>query len=89
MQRTIQTILSQDSSALQAALNIDADTARIEVQCLLQQLLGVTRAYFFAHPERILSDSEEASYQAMLQRRLAGEPIAYILGGREDRKSVV
>jgi len=46
-------------------------------------VLVVARAYLFAHPERLLSDAEEAAYQALLQRRLKGEPVAYILGTRE------
>lgn len=83
MQRTIQTILSQDQAVLGTALGLDASSARIEAQCLLQQVLDVARAYFFAHPERVLSDAEETSYQTLLQRRLNGEPIAYILGTRE------
>ena len=83
MQRTIQTILSQDQAALEVALSLDPVTSRIEVQCLLQQVLNVARAYLFAHPERILNNAETASYQALLQRRLSGEPIAYILGERE------
>ncbi len=83
MQRTIQTVLSRDQAALEATLGIDPSSAWIETQCLLQQVLEVGRAYFFAHPEQVLSDAEEAFYQALLQRRLGGEPIAYILGTRE------
>jgi release factor glutamine methyltransferase len=83
MQRTIQIILTQDQPALQAALGLEPSSARIEVQCLLQRVLGVGRAYLFAHPERVLDAAEAASYQALLQRRLAGEPMAYILGERE------
>jgi release factor glutamine methyltransferase len=83
MLRAIQTILSQDQIALETSLGLDPSTSRIEVQCLLQKALGVSRAYLFAHPERVLSDSETTSYQALFQRRLGGEPIAYILGERE------
>ena len=64
-------------------MSLDSGTSRIEVQCLLQRALNVARAYLFAHPERILNNAETASYQALLQRRLSGEPIAYILGERE------
>ena len=83
MQRTIQHILSLDSIKLKSALNLDLDTARIELQCLLQQVLGVTRAYLFAHPERVLNETENDSFQTFFLRRLNGEPIAYILGFRE------
>lgn len=83
MPRSIQTILSEDQAALKEALGLESGSARIEAQCLLQQVLGVARAYLFAHPERILSDVEATAYHALLQRRLSGEPVAYILGTRE------
>jgi release factor glutamine methyltransferase len=83
MRRTLQIILSQDQVALESALGLDPASARIEVQCLLQQVLTVARAYLFAHPEQELSDTQAVLYRALLQRRLAGEPIAYILGWRE------
>jgi release factor glutamine methyltransferase len=83
MLRSIQTILTQDQSSLERSLDLDTSASRIEVQCLLQQALGVARAYLFAHPERVLSNAESATYEVIFQRRLGGEPIAYILGERE------
>ena len=83
MPPSIQQRLTQDAAELVAALTLDARTARIEVQCLLQQALNVSRAYLLAHPERSLTVSEQARYEESLQRRLHGEPIAYILGERE------
>jgi len=79
MFHTIQSLLTHDKSVL----NIDSDSARIEVQMLLQQVLGVSRAYLLAHPEQVLDEMQAATYRALLQRRLAGEPLAYILGERE------
>lgn len=81
--RTIQNILTQDSAQLVARLALDVSSARIEVQCLLQHVLNATRAYLLAHPERSLNDVEQARYNKLLQRRLLGEPIAYLLGERE------
>lgn len=83
MLRAIQNILLQDSGRLVAALGLDPASARIEIQCLLQQVLKVTRAYLLAYPERLLSEPEQTLYDALLQRRLSGEPIAYLLGERE------
>lgn len=83
MPRTIQTVLSQDQSALENSLHLDSSSARIEVQCLLQRVLNVSRAYLISHPEHILGTADETSFQALLHRRLSGEPIAYILGERE------
>jgi release factor glutamine methyltransferase len=79
----IQEILSYHSRQLEAALSLDASTARIEVQMLLQTVLSVNRAYLLTHPERVLSQDEFSCYSGLLDRRLNGEPIAYILGVRE------
>lgn len=53
------------------------------MQCLLQKILHVPRVYLLAHPERSLTETELSYYNELLQRRLNGEPIAYILGERE------
>ena len=80
---SIQSLLTQDKAALEAALSLDSAAVRIEVQMLLQQVLGVSRAWLLAHPEQVLSEAQAAAYRGLLQRRLAGEPLAYILGERE------
>jgi release factor glutamine methyltransferase len=79
----IQTILQQHSKKLEHALNLDAGSARIEVQCLLQSVLQVNRAYLLCHPEQPLPADQHARYTALLERRLGGEPIAYLIGERE------
>jgi len=83
MPLTLRSLLDRDKAALESTLELDSSTARIEAQMLLQQVLGVNRAYLLAHPERQLDEAEAATYRALLQRRLAGEPLAYILGERE------
>ena len=79
----IQDIFPRDSKQLQTALNLEVATARIEVQCLLQAVLQVNRAYLLTYPERILTADEQSRYAALFARRLNGEPIAYLLGERE------
>jgi len=83
MPHTIQSLLTQDKAALEAALELDSGSARIEAQCLLQAVLQVNRAYLLTHPEQILGAEQQAHYAALLERRLRGEPLAYILGERE------
>ena len=79
----IQEILGNDSKQLEASLNLDSTAARIEVQCLLQVVLQVNRAFLLTHPEHSLAADQNAHYRALFERRLSGEPIAYILGERE------
>lgn len=76
-------LLKSDSKRLESALHLDPSSARIEVQCLLQAVLKVNRAWLLTHPERVLSADETARYSELLLRRLSGEPIAYLLGTRE------
>lgn len=83
MPSSLAEILRNDSKRLEAALGLDACSARIEVQCLLQVVLQVSRAYLLTHPEQILNAEQMAHVTALFERRLRGEPIAYILGERE------
>ncbi len=76
-------VLRQHGMRLETALGLDASTARIEVQCLLQHVLNVNRAYLLTHPERILDACESDRYLSLFERRLRGYPIAYLLGVRE------
>ena len=79
----LQARMQQDIAALRAALALEMSEARIEVHMLLQTVLQVPRAWLLAHSEHELSAAAETAYQALLARRLAGEPMAHILGERE------
>jgi release factor glutamine methyltransferase len=79
---SIKTTLLQATTQLKAQ-GLDAETAKLEAQLLLQYALNVNRAWLIAHAHENLPPSIEAAYRAILQRRLNGEPIAYILGYRE------
>ncbi|MBK9161180.1 MAG: peptide chain release factor N(5)-glutamine methyltransferase [Nitrosomonadales bacterium] len=83
MPHTIQTLLTRDKAALEAALGLEAGGARIEAQMLLQAALQVSRAYLLSHPEQSLDSEQQARYAALLERRLRGEPLAYLIGERE------
>lgn len=81
--RSIADILREEVRKLSNILAFDLTTSRIEIQCLLQHVLGVQRAYLLAHPEQMLSEAQQDAFDALLQRRLRGEPIAHLLGERE------
>ncbi len=83
MSDSIRELLAGDVARLASALALDSGTARIEVQSLLQYALGKPRAWVLAHAEDVLEQSHATAYRALLQRRLSGEPLAYILGERE------
>ena len=83
MSSSIQDILRNDSKQLATALNLGPGSARIEVQCLLQAVLKVNRAWLLSHPEQSLTEAQHGQYLALFGRRLSGEPIAHLLGERE------
>ncbi len=80
---SIKAILQHHSKRLESTLNLESASARIEVQCLLQNALQVNRAWLLSHPEQPLNGAQLTRYRTLFERRLNGEPIAYILGERE------
>lgn len=60
-----------------------SDTAQIDAELLLAAALGATRAGLYAWPERQLTPAERGRFEALLERRIFGEPVAYILEERE------
>ena len=55
----------------------------IEAETLLRHVLGMDRARFFASLHDHLAPDDERSAARLLDRRLGGEPLPYILGRRE------
>jgi len=56
---------------------------RMNAEVLLMFLLGVNRAYLYAHPERELTAEEESRYDEVLAQRTTGMPSQYITGHQE------
>lgn len=57
--------------------------AMLEADLLLAAATGLDRARLIAWTERALSATQQACFEQLLGRRLAGEPIAHLLGRRE------
>jgi release factor glutamine methyltransferase len=57
-----------------------AGSGRFDAGLLLEHVTGASRASFIADDARALSAAEEAALAAAVERRLAGTPIAYIVG---------
>lgn len=60
-----------------------SDSAKLDAELLLSRCIDTARSYLFAHPEDVLDDRTFARFEGLLQRRLDGEPMAYILGYKE------
>jgi release factor glutamine methyltransferase len=56
---------------------------RLTAEVLLSHAIGCERVYFYAHPERKLSELEWLHYGRYLHERLNGKPTQYITGRQE------
>lgn len=75
--------LLTEATQLLAACSHTPDSARMDAHVLMQEVLGVNRAWLISHPEYLLPEAQRQKFQTHLQQRMRGEPIAYILGYRE------
>lgn len=56
---------------------------KLEAEILLCHCLKVNRAYLLTWPEKALTEAQAVEFFALVERRKAGEPIAYLLGYKE------
>ena len=76
----VEAVLQQATAALAI---LPEGTPRLEAELLLTQATGWSRTRLFAWPDHPVAPDAHARFDALLARRLAGEPIAYIRG-RQD-----
>ncbi len=77
---TLQKALKQATQQL----SISNDTSpRVDAEVLLCHLLKKNPSHLIAWPEKRLDSAQQRAFNALLQRRINGEPIAYITGHRE------
>lgn len=55
----------------------------MNAETLMMFVLGVNRAYLYAHPERELTAEEQSSYDEAISQRADGVPSQYITGHQE------
>jgi release factor glutamine methyltransferase len=58
----------------------DSPSARLDAELLLAAALGKPRSFLRTWPERVVTHEAHDLYDRYLARRVAGEPVAYILG---------
>ena len=81
-----QSVLAADATSIQSALyaarfELNAcDSPDLDAQVLLAHVLKADRSFLFAHGDHVLDAAQHRAFQSMLERRAAGEPIAYIIG---------
>lgn len=59
------------------------DSPRLTAEIILSAVLGVTRIELYMRHDQPLCENELAAFRQMIRRRVAREPVAYILGEKE------
>jgi release factor glutamine methyltransferase len=81
---SIQQVLREAQQQLTSHLNLETREARNEARMLMSHALGnAEHAWLIAHESDALPSAAALVFHDLLHRRLAGEPVAYILGNRE------
>lgn len=70
-------LLEQAAARLEEA---GVEDARRNAEWLLEDVLGVSRAALYAHPEAPVGADERAAFDGLVARRGAREPVQYVLG---------
>ncbi len=78
-------VLSIDAWLAEARTQLEAgsDSARLDAELLLAHVLQQGRTWLYTWSDRLLSAEQQQAANALLARRLAGEPVAYLLGERD------
>jgi release factor glutamine methyltransferase len=77
---TIGESLAEATARLRAG---GSETARLDAELLLGWAIGADRTSVVAHPEAPVGVDARARFDAAVERRAAGEPVAYIRGIKE------
>ena len=77
--QTIESAVRDATERLRAV----TDAPRLEAELLMARAINMPRSFLFAHPEDVLDDASLGRLHDTVERRLAGEPMAYITGVRE------
>jgi release factor glutamine methyltransferase len=76
---TIRGLLKKGTSLLSKKVAASA----IEAKVLLMEAAGLSEVEFLASPEREITAKDQRRFRRLIQKRLSGMPLAYILGRKE------
>lgn len=62
------------------------DTAQLDADLLLAEVLHLDRGSLIARTERVLTEDEQAAFSGLVERRRKREPLAYITGRKGFRR---
>lgn len=71
------------NSARERLHEAGSPSASLDAQVILAHVLEVDRSWLFAHHEYTLSAEQANAYTDLIARRMAHEPVAYLIGRKE------
>ncbi len=80
---TVAACLEAATKRIADVLGLAKREARLEAQVLAAHAWQVDRAWLIAHDSDPLTERQAVEFEALLTRRLAGEPVAYLVETRE------
>ena len=57
-----------------------SDSPQLDSAILMAYVLGVSKGWLYAHPNRQLTPDEIAGFEELVRRRMCQEPVAYLVG---------
>lgn len=70
-------------NAATSAFNTFSDTAKLDAEILMCQVLDCNQTYLFTWPDKTLDETQITLFHQLCDKRQAGHPIAHIVGYRE------
>ena len=58
------------------------DTPQLDSAMLMAHVLGVSKTWLYAHPQRRLTETEISRFEGLVRRRICLEPVAYLVGSK-------
>ncbi len=59
-----------------------SDSPQLDAAVLIAHVLGVSKTWLYAHPDRNLTEEEITRFEELVRRRIRHEPVAYLVGYR-------
>lgn len=80
---SVASTLSGAAAQIVQCLKLDKSIARLEARVIAAHAWNVSASWLIAHDTDALTSQQHEHFHMLLERRLSGEPIAYITGKRE------
>ena len=77
------TIEAALKAAVEQLIESGSDSPSLDANVLLCHVLDKPRSYLLTWPDKSLDTQQQNQFDALIERRKAGEPVAYIIGERE------